>query len=293
MPALRIATVQMRMTPSPEVNIDRARQGVEDAAKQGARWVLLPELVHLLYPGQTRSEAIFDSALPAQSPLFSPLQSLAAEKEIYIALPFFEKRLPGVYANSLLLLGPDGPDPALYRKTHIPEDPGFGEKYYFTPGEQDYFTWDAGGLQIAPLICWDQWYPEAARICALRGAQLLLYPTAIGWLPEEEEDARKAMADAWRTIQRSHAIANGLYVATANRTGWEAAPDDTQQGIQFWGQSFIVDPTGLVLAEAGADEETVLIADLSIHQIEKTRRTWPFFRDRRIDLYGPILKRHG
>ena len=286
-----LSVIQMHMDASPESNLERARVWIRRAANEGADLVLLPELFHMLYPGQERSPDRFDDAILPDGPLLTELAEEASNQDLCIAAPFFERRMSGVYANSHMLLEPGGEPSLIYRKTHIPDDPGFGEKYYFSPGEEGYFTWDINGVQAAPLICWDQWFPEAARVCALQGAHLLLYPTAIGWLDEESEEERRTMTEAWQTVQRSHAITNGLYVAVANRTGREAAPGQSHRGINFWGFSFIADPTGRILVHANATEETVLTATIDTDMIEHTRRTWPFLRDRRVDLYTPLIKR--
>jgi N-carbamoylputrescine amidase len=281
----------MQMKASPRENLENAQVWIRRAANEGADLVLLPELFHMLYPGQDKDPERFNDALLPDGPLLEALAEEAANQDLCIAAPFFERRMSGVYANSLMLIEPGGEPSLIYRKTHIPDDPGFGEKYYFSPGEEGYFTWDVHGVKAAPLICWDQWFPEAARVCALQGAEVLLYPTAIGWLDDEAETDRRIMTEAWQTVQRSHAITNGCYIAVANRVGREPAPGQPHGGINFWGFSFIADPMGQVIAHANATEETVLTATIDPAVVESTRRTWPFLRDRRVDLYTPLIKR--
>ncbi|MDZ7694458.1 MAG: carbon-nitrogen hydrolase [Balneolaceae bacterium] len=229
-------------------------------------------------------EANFSLAEPDSGPTVNRLAPLAKELEVVLVVPLFERRAAGIYHNSLAVIDADGSLLGRYRKKHIPDDPGFHEKYYFTPGEDDYKVFDTRYAKIGPLICWDQWYPEAARITALKGAEILLYPTAIGTLPDENEQISGEFMDAWQTIQRSHAIANSCFVAAINRVGKEG-------DVEFWGGSFVSGPFGEVLNEAGRQDE-ILITEIDLSKIEKQRQTWPFFRDRRIDTYGPILKRY-
>jgi N-carbamoylputrescine amidase len=217
------------------------------------------------------------------------VSACAKELGVSIVVPLFEKRAPGVYHNSLIIVGPDGESLGLYRKMHIPDDPLFYEKYYFTPGDLGFKTFQTPVAKVGPLICWDQWYPEAARLTALRGAEILVYPTAIGWHPGEKAEFGPAQVDAWRTAQRAHAIANGVFVASPNRVGHEDEPGT--QGLEFFGHSFIADPFGRLVADAGT-EPTTLIAKCDPRLIEETRRNWPFLRDRRIDAYAPILSRY-
>jgi N-carbamoylputrescine amidase len=229
-------------------------------------------------------DSFFDLAQAIPGSITEQLTKLAKKLEVVIVAPFFERRAAGIYHNSLVVIDADGTLMGTYRKTHIPDDPGFHEKYYFTPGEGDYQVYSTKYAKIGPLICWDQWYPEAARITALKGADLLVYPTAIGTLPDEEGEKGQEFLEAWQTIQRSHGIANGCFVASINRVGQEG-------DISFWGHSFVAGPFGQVLAEAGTDEE-VLTTEIDLENIEKQRQVWPFFRDRRIDTYGPILRRY-
>lgn len=265
-------------------NISKTIFAIRKTAKQGAQIILLQELFNTTYFCREIEDDFFDWSQPIPGPITDKLTKLAKELEVVIVAPFFERRAAGIYHNSLVVIDADGSLMGTYRKKHIPDDPGFYEKYYFTPGEDEYRVFDTKYAKIGPLICWDQWYPEAARITALKGAEILVYPTAIGTLPDEDTGMRKEFLEAWQTIQRSHAIANGCFVASINRSGQEGE-------LSFWGHSFIAGPFGQMLAEAGKDEQ-VLLAEIDLAKIEKQRQVWPFFRDRRIDTYGPILKRY-
>lgn len=278
-----LGLIQCRCSEDPEENIAKTVNRIEKAVNGGAQIILLQELFNTTYFCQTADNKFFDWSQPVPGPITDRLTQLAQKLEAVIVAPFFEHRAPGIYHNSLVVIDADGSLMGRYRKKHIPDDPGFHEKYYFTPGEDDYRVFDTRYARIGPLICWDQWYPEAARITALKGAELLVYPTAIGTLPDENEETGREFLGAWQTIQRSHAIANGCFVASINRVGKE-------QDITFWGKSFVAGPFGRMLAEAGTGEE-VLITEIDLSKIEKQRQTWPFFRDRRIDTYEPILKR--
>ncbi len=282
-----VGLVQMRGRGSRADTVEATRQAVRDAAQRGARLVCLQELFADPYFCQSEDPDAFALAEPLDGPLLQQFRALAAELSIVLATPFFEKRAPGVFHNSLMIFGPQGEDLGLYRKMHIPDDPQFMEKYYFTPGDLGFLAVDTPSGKLGPLICWDQWFPEAARLTALLGAQILLYPTAIGWLPSEKAQDGAAQLDAWRTMQRSHAIANGVFVLAINRVGQEGDP---ATGIEFWGHSMIIDPLGRVLQEGGEDEQ-VLVAELDLGQIDETRKWWPFFRDRRIDSYAPLTAR--
>ena len=272
---------------------------VREAASRGAQIILLKELFNAPYFCKVTDAERFDLAEPIPGPTVEAMQSLARELAVVIVVPIFERRGPGLYHNSAAVVDADGALLGVYRKMHIPDDPLYHEKYYFTPGEiyqhdeakppSAFRVFKTRYATIGVLICWDQWYPEAARITALMGAQILLYPTAIGWHPKEKEEWGVAQADAWRTAQRAHAIANGIYVAAANRVGLE--PEPGTDGIEFFGHSFVSDPFGRLIAEAGTTPE-ILIAKCDPKQIEYTRRNWPFLRDRRIDAYGPILNRY-
>ncbi len=278
-----LALIQLSCSDDPEENLSQSIEKIKAAAASGANVILLQELFNTTYFCQTVDDQFFDWAQSIPGPITEEMSLLAKELDIVIVAPFFERRAAGIYHNSLVVIDADGTLMGTYRKKHIPDDPNFHEKYYFTPGEDDYKVFDTKYAKIGPLICWDQWYPEAARITALKGAELLVYPTAIGTLPDEDQRQGQEFLDAWQTIQRSHAIANGCFVASINRVGQE---DD----INFWGHSFVSGPFGQMQAEAGTDEE-VLIADIDLSKIEKQRQVWPFFRDRRIDTYEPILKR--
>jgi N-carbamoylputrescine amidase len=280
----------MRCVADPAVNMKHALEMVRDAASQGAEVVCLPELFRSLYFCQSHDIANFDLAEPIPGPSSQVLGELAGELKITIVASLFERRAPGIYHNTSVILLPDGRMTGLYRKSHIPHDPLFFEKYYFTPGDTGFHATPTPKAEVGVLICWDQWYPEAARATALAGAELLFYPTAIGWHPAEKAEFGEAQYDAWRTIQRSHAIANGLFVISVNRVGHEGASGG---GIEFWGGSFVADPFGRLLAVGSHTDEAVIVAECDPNLIEETRRNWPFLRDRRIDLYAPLTHRFG
>jgi N-carbamoylputrescine amidase len=286
----RVAAVQMAMSERPEQNLAKARALVREAADRGARLVCLPELFMSRYFCQSEDEANFALAEPVPGPTTEAFVDLARETGATLVLSLFERRAPGLYHNTAAVLDGRRGYVGKYRKMHIPDDPRYYEKFYFTPGDLGFKSFDTGSGKVGVLVCWDQWYPEAARLTALQGAEVLLYPTAIGWHPEEREALGARQHAAWETIQRSHAIANGCFVLAANRTGFEPAPGGAG-GIQFWGQSFIAGTDGRILAKAGADEETVLVADLDPGEIAHSRIGWPFLRDRRIDAYDPIRLR--
>ena len=279
----------------PEENMKYALAHVRAAAKQGAQVICLPELFQTQYFCQREDISLFDLAEPIPGPASERLGAIARELNVAIVASLFEKRAPGVYHNTAAIFDTDGTLLGKYRKMHIPDDPLYYEKYYFTPGDLGYRAFDTQPGRIGTLICWDQWYPEGARLTALQGANVLFYPTAIGWHPAEKAEFGKAQHDAWRTIQRSHAIANGVYVAVVNRVGKEngdirgrAAPG---AGLEFWGGSYLCDPFGVVIAEASHDKEEILIGEIDLAHIEDVRRNWPFLRDRRIDSYGQITSR--
>lgn len=290
-----IGIVQMSCTPDPEENMERAITHVRDAAKQGAELICLPELFQTQYFCQREDTALFALAEPIPGPATRRLGDLARELKITLIASLFERRAPGLYHNTAAILDRDGALLGIYRKMHIPDDPLYYEKYYFTPGDLGFKAFEADFGKFGTLVCWDQWYPEGARLTAAQGANVLFYPTAIGWHPDEKAQYGEAQYDAWRTIQRAHAIANGVYVAAVNRVGFEAGNirgnEATGKGLEFWGGSFIADPFGQVLAQAPNDKEAVLLADIDLHRIEDVRRNWPFWRDRRIDAYGPITER--
>jgi N-carbamoylputrescine amidase len=287
---LRIGLIQQRCSDDPEDNLARVLAGVEHAAREGAAVVCLPELFRTRYPCQSEDPTRFGLAEPVPGPTSEALCKRARELGVAVVASLFERRAPGLYHNTVALIDESGALKARYRKLHIPDDPLYYEKFYFTPGDLGIPVVPLAGVPIASLVCWDQWFPEAARLAALGGAQLIFYPTAIGWQFDEGEEVDAAQHDAWETIQRSHAIANGSFVVAVNRVGEERLPG-ASQGIRFWGQSFVADPGGRVLARAPADEEAVLVVDCDLSLVERTRRDWPFLRDRRIDLYGELTKR--
>ena len=297
-----VGLIQDRADADSASNVARAERLIRGAADRGAQIICLKELFNSLYFCKSQQCDRFDLAEPIPGPTTDRMQALAKELAVVLIVPLFERQAAGVYRNSAAVIDADGTLLGVYRKMHIPDDPLFNEKYYFTPGEatagqQSESVRDAGGFKvwktryatIGVLICWDQWYPEAARITSLLGAQVLFYPTAIGWHPAEKDEWGQAQVDAWRTMQRAHAIANGVYVASPNRVGHEDEPGTN--GLMFFGHSFIADPFGRYLAEAG-DGEEILIARCDPALIETARRNWPFLRDRRIDAYGPILSRY-
>jgi len=285
-----IGLVQMRCTADTAANLERAIAGIREAAGRGARIVCLPELFRSQYFCQQEDAALFDLAEPIPGPTTHALAPVARETKAVIVASVFERRAAGVYHNTAVVLDADGEVRGLYRKMHIPDDPLFYEKFYFTPGDLGFKSFDTAAGQLGALICWDQWYPEAARLTALRGASVLFYPTAIGWHPHEKAQHGPAQRSAWQTIQRSHAIANGVYVAVVNRVGHEREkPGDP--GLEFWGSSFLADPFGIVIAEASTDREEILIGEIDLARIEEVRRNWPFLRDRRIDAYAGVERR--
>jgi N-carbamoylputrescine amidase len=284
----RLAAVQMRMGTDPAVNLERAVTKVREAAGRGAEIVCLPELFRSQYFCQTEDHAQFDLAEPIPGPSTEALTRVAREANVVIIASLFERRAAGLYHNTAAVIDAGGALLGMYRKMHIPDDPLFYEKFYFTPGDLGFRAFDTRVGRIGTLVCWDQWYPEGARLAALAGADLLTYPTAIGWHPAEKAESGAAQADAWKTIQRSHAIANGVYVAALNRVGHEGPASG---GIEFWGGTFVCDPFGVVLAEASRTEEETLIVTCDRRRQEEVRRNWPFLRDRRIDAYGSITKR--
>ncbi|OGW15042.1 MAG: acyltransferase [Nitrospirae bacterium GWA2_42_11] len=286
----KVGLVQMSVTTDMEENLKKAVFKIEEAADAGARVVCLPELFRFRYFCQREDIRYFDLAETVPGPTTEALCKTARKIGVVIIAPIFEHRASGVYHNSAAVIDTDGKIAGLYRKMHIPDDPAYYEKYYFTPGDLGFNAFDTNIGRIGTLICWDQWYPEAARLMTLRGATVLFYPTAIGWHSYEKETHGNAQRDAWRTIQRGHAIANGIYVAVVNRAGYEK-PADGGEGIEFWGSSFIADPQGIVIAEASVDKEEILLSEVDLNRIEEVRRNWPFLRDRRIDAYNGIDRR--
>jgi N-carbamoylputrescine amidase len=283
-----LGLVQMQMSANPAENLSRAMARVREAAGKGAQVVCLPELFQSRYFCQTEDHEFFKLAEPMPGPGTDTLGRLAGELGIVLIASMFEKRAEGLYHNTTAVLDADGKYLGKYRKMHIPDDPNYYEKFYFTPGDLGYRSWDTRFGKAGVLICWDQWYPEAARLTALTGAQILFYPTAIGWLIPEKAEFGPAQQTSWETIQRSHAIANGVFVAAVNRVGIEPGPN---QGIEFWGGSFVAAPNGEIIAKAGAGEET-LIVPIDTRRVDVSRTHWPFLRDRRVDSYGDLTRRY-
>jgi N-carbamoylputrescine amidase len=282
----KVALIQLSADESPAVNKARTEDAIRQAAANGAQIICTQELFTTQYFCRTEDCEFFDLADPLPGPLTEAHQSLAAELGVVIVASGFEKRATGLYHNTAWVIDADGSFLGLYRKMHIPQDPGFEEKFYFTPGDLSYKAFKTKFGTIGVLICWDQWYPEAARLTALEGAEILFYPTAIGWLPEEKPLLGEAQHCAWETVQRGHAVANGCYVCAINRVG-------TEGNSEFWGQTFISDFYGQIIAKAPVSEETILYADIDLKALEDHRRIWPFFRDRRIETYGGITRRWG
>lgn len=286
-----IALLQLRLSANLDENRAKALEWTAKAAREGAQVVCLPELYRSQYFCQKEDHACFDLAEAFSETTFADFARLAKEHSTVIIVPYFERRAPGIYHNSAAVLDADGGIAGHYRKMHIPDDPAYYEKFYFTPGDLGFKAFDTRHGRLGTLICWDQWYPEGARITALMGASVLFYPTAIGWHPHEKQQFGPAQREAWITVQRGHAIANGVYVAACNRCGFEQ-PVPEQAGIEFWGSSFICDPQGVILAQAGTDTEEIITAEIDLKHLETIRRNWPFLRDRRIDAYGGITQRY-
>lgn len=290
-PIRKVGLVQMRCDVDSSKNLANAQDAIATAADQGAHVVCLPELFKTLYLCQSEDPARFDWAEPVPGPTTEALSKQAADRGISIVASLFERRAAGLYHNTSVVLDAHGQIAGRYRKMHIPDDPLYYEKFYFTPGDLGFRSIETEAGRLGVLVCWDQWYPEAARLTALAGAEILFYPTAIGWQFDEGEAVDHAQFDAWQTIQRAHAIANGVFVAAVNRVGHETLDGAAEGGIRFWGQSFLADPFGRILAQAPADEEAVLVVDCDLGAIERTRRDWPFLRDRRIDAYDGLSQR--
>ena len=283
-----IGLIQMSCSPDPRENFSKAEARIREAAARGAQIICLQELFRSQYFCREENADFFELAEPIPGPSSEALAKLSSNLNVAIVGSLFERRAAGVYHNTAAILDADGKLLGKYRKMHIPDDPLYYEKFYFTPGDLGFPNFDTRFGRIGVLVCWDQWYPEGARLSSLGGANILFYPTAIGWHPSEKKEFGAAQLDAWRTIQRSHAIANGVFVAAVNRVGFEGTP---QSGLEFWGHSFVCDPFGQVLAEASADKEETLIVECDPSRVEEVRRNWPFLRDRRIDAYSPILER--
>jgi N-carbamoylputrescine amidase len=289
--AFRIGLVQMSCSADADANLGKAVAKVAEAARAGAEVVCLPELFRSQYFCQKEDAATFDLAETVPGPSTEALGKAAAAAGVAVIAPLFERRAAGIYHNSAAIIDADGKIVGLYRKMHIPDDPAYYEKFYFTPGDTGFPAFDTRAGRVAALICWDQWYPEGARLAALQGAAVLFYPTAIGWHPHEKAEHGATQRDAWMTVQRGHAIANGLYVAAVNRVGHEH-PSGGGPGLEFWGTSFVADPQGVLVAVGSTDKEQILVAEIDGARIEDVRRNWPFLRDRRIDAYGGITSRY-
>ncbi|HWS27350.1 MAG TPA: carbon-nitrogen hydrolase [Xanthomonadales bacterium] len=289
--SLKVALVQDRDQGSVEANLSRIEARVAQAAESGARLVLLQELHNGAYFCQHQDVSEFDRAEPIPGPSTQRLSALAAAHQVVLVASLFERRAAGLYHNTAVVFDADGRLAGRYRKMHIPDDPGFMEKFYFTPGDMGFDPIDTAVGRLGVLVCWDQWYPEAARLMALAGAELLLYPTAIGWDPRDERAEQLRQQDAWGISQRGHAVANGLPVLSCNRVGLESDPTGLGAGIQFWGSSFVAGPQGELLARASDSDDELLFADVDLKRSENVRRIWPFLRDRRIDAYGDLTRR--
>jgi N-carbamoylputrescine amidase len=291
----RVGLVQMSCSADPDANLDKAADRVREAARAGANVVCLPELFRTQYFCQREDHALFDLAEPIPGPSTERLSRIAKEEHVAVIASLFERRAPGIYHNTAAVIEDDGSLAGKYRKMHIPDDPLYYEKFYFTPGDLGFRSFPLHPGNVGVLVCWDQWYPEGARLTALQGANVLFYPTAIGWHPAEKAEYGDAQYSAWQTMQRSHAIANGVYAAAVNRVGHEHGDVRGNRvegpGLEFWGGSFLADPFGRMIMQAAHDNEDILIGEIDLHLIEDTRRNWPFLRDRRIDAYQPITER--
>lgn len=288
---MKIALIQQSNTGSRTENVAKLEKNIRSCAKQGAELIVLQELHNGLYFCQTEDTAVFEQAETIPGPSTESFSELAKELKVVIVLSLFEKRAAGLYHNTAVVLENDGTIAGKYRKMHIPDDPAYYEKFYFTPGDLGFEPIQTSVGKLGVLICWDQWYPEAARLMAMAGAELLIYPTAIGWESTDSEEEKVRQKDAWTTIQRGHAVANGLHVLSCNRVGYEADPSGVTNGIQFWGNSFVAGPQGEFLAEALQDKEENLVIDIDLQRSENVRRWWPFFRDRRINAFDDLTKR--
>jgi len=288
---LTVGIVQQRCGERRAENLASSIAGIREAVRRGAALVLLPELHALRYFCQTEDVAAFDLAEPVPGATTDALGAVAAAMGVVVVASVFERRAPGLHHNTAVVLERDGRIAGCYRKMHVPDDPGYYEKFYFAPGDLGFEPVESSVGRLGVQVCWDQWYPEGARLLTLRGADLLLYPTAIGWAPEDDAAEQARQREAWTTIQRAHAIANGLPVLVANRTGHEPDASDRTGGIRFWGSSFVAGPQGEILAAAPVDEPAVLVATLDFGRTEDVRRTWPYLRDRRVDAYGDLTSR--
>lgn len=288
---MKIGILQQRVSDNVKANMQHIAEGIEKLAKDGAQLIVLQELHNSLYFCQTENVDNFDLAEPIPGPSIEFYGALARRLGVVIVTSLFEKRAAGLYHNTAVVMERDGSIAGKYRKMHIPDDPAYYEKFYFTPGDLGFHPIDTSVGRLGVLVCWDQWYPEAARLMALQGAELLIYPTAIGYADSDTPDEQERQREAWTTVQRGHAVANGVPVITANRVGFEPDPSGQTKGISFWGSSMAVGPQGEMLWRAGRDEEESAVIDVDMSRCEQVRRWWPFLRDRRIDKYGDILKR--
>ncbi len=293
MSTLKVGMVQTRFTADPQANVEKLKKRIRSCAATGAQLVVLPELHNTPYFCQTENASVCDLAETIPGPSTETFGALAKELGIVLVLSLFERRAPGIYHNTAVVLEKDGTIAGIYRKMHIPDDPGYYEKFYFTPGDLGFHPIETSVGKLGVLVCWDQWYPEAARLMALNGAQMLIYPTAIGGVATDPASEQALQCDAWRLVQRGHAVANGLPVITVNRTGHEDDPSGNTPGLDFWGCSFATGPQGEIISVFDEDEDDCKVADIDLDRTEYVRRGWPFFRDRRIDAYGDILKRYG
>src|SRR5579884_4326751 len=284
----RVGLIQMSCSLDPNENVEKAIWRIREAAAQGAQIICLQELFRSQYFCREENAELFALAESIPGPTTERMGAIAKECKVVVIASLFERRAPGLYHNTAAVIGADGEVEGIYRKMHIPDDPLYFEKFYFTPGDTGFRNFDTPHGRIGVLVCWDQWYPEGARLTSLQGAEVLFYPTAIGWHPSEKAEYGEAQLDAWRTIQRAHAISNGVFVAAVNRVGFEGPAD---HGLEFWGSSFVADPFGQVIAQASTDQEEILIAECDPRRMEDVRRNWPFLRDRRIDAYGGISER--
>jgi N-carbamoylputrescine amidase len=286
-----VGLVQMRSAKNKEENISRAAEKIREAAKRGAQIICMDELFSGEYFCRTEDADLFNLSEPIPGPTTDYFSSVAKENKVALVVSLFERRAPGVYHNTCAILDADGSYLGKYRKMHIPDDPLYYEKFYFTPGDLGFLNFDTKFSRVGVQICWDQWYPEGSRLTAMQGAQVIFYPTSIGWHPHEKSAVGAAQLDSWKTIQRAHAIANGCYVAVVNRVGYEGKPESGDPGLEFWGNSFVADPSGQLLAEGSTDKEEILVVECDPAKSEDTRRNWPFFRDRRIDAFGGLTNR--
>ena len=293
MSTLKVGMVQTRFTADPQANVEKLKKRIRSCAATGAQLVVLPELHNTPYFCQTENASVCDLAETIPGPSTETFGALAKELGIVLVLSLFERRAPGIYHNTAVVLEKDGTIAGIYRKMHIPDDPGYYEKFYFTPGDLGFHPIETSVGKLGVLVCWDQWYPEAARLMALNGAQMLIYPTAIGGVATDSPFEQALQCDAWKLVQRGHSVANGLPVITVNRTGHEDDPSGNTPGLDFWGCSFATGPQGEIISVFDEDEDDCKVADIDLDRTEYVRRGWPFFRDRRIDAYGDILKRYG